>query len=114
MRWDDRMWEELRERTLGHAERHRLAMATLGREFPGEAFGRRIVPELTRRWRGTAKVHLWLHLILGLFWLRVSFDIPPISGTPWCLANTMSMLSLAIAGGCVFFRRYLHPLERLG
>jgi len=113
VRWDDRMWEELWERTLGQPERHRLAMATLRREFPGDPLGRRVVPELARRWRGTTKVHLWLHAILGLFWLRVSFDIPTVSGTPWYLANTLSLVSLTIAVGCWLFRRYLHPLERL-
>ncbi|MFP4310805.1 MAG: hypothetical protein ACLFS9_02335 [Nitriliruptoraceae bacterium] len=113
MRWDDRMWEELWERTLGQPERHRLAMATLRREFPDDPLGRRVVPELARRWRSTARLHLWLHTVLGLFWLRVSFDIPTVSGTPWRLANALALTSLAIALGCSALRRYLHPLERL-
>lgn len=113
MRYDDRMWEELWERTLGQLERHRIAMATLRREFPPDPLGRRIVPELAHRWRGTAKVHLWVHATLAIFWGRISFDIPPTAGTPWALANTMSLLSITIALGCVAFRRYLFPLARL-
>ena len=113
MRYSDEMWEELWERTLGQLERHRIAMATLRREFPDDPLGRRIVPELARRWRGTAKLHLWLHLIHALFWARISFDIPPTAGIPWQLANSMALISVAVVLFCVGFRRYLYPLERL-
>lgn len=113
MRYDDRMWEELWERTLGQLERHRIAMATLRREFPPDPLGRRIVPELAYRWRGTAKVHLWIHTIHAVFWGRISFDIPATAGTPWVLANTMALISLVIVLSCIAFRRYLFPLARL-
>jgi hypothetical protein len=113
MRYSDEMWEELWERTLGQLERHRIAMATLRREFPADPLGRRIVPELARRWRGTARLHLWLHAVHAVFWIRISFDIPTTAGTPWRLANTMALVSLLIVFGCAGFRRYLLPLERL-
>ena len=113
MRYDDHTWEELWERTLGQLERHRIAMALLRREFPDDPLGRRILPELARRWRMTARVHLWLHAVHAVFWARISFDIPPTAGTPWRLANTMSLSSLAVVLGCIAFRRYLHPIERL-
>jgi hypothetical protein len=49
----------------------------------------------------------------AVFWIRISFDIPTTAGTPWRLANTMAVFSLLVVLGCVAFRRYLHPLERL-
>ena len=113
MRYSDEMWEELWERTLGQVERHRIAMATLRREFPDDPLGRRIVPELAYRWRGTARLHLWLHALHALFWGRISFDIPATAVTEWRLANTMTLISVVVVLGCISFRRYLEPLERL-
>ena len=113
MRFDDRDWEELWERTLGHIERHRLAMALLRREVPEDVLGRRVVPELARRWRLTAMLHIIGHTLHGTFWLLISLALSPLDGTSWQLANGMTLMSLSVIAFCIAFRRYLRPVASI-
>ncbi len=113
MRFDDREWEELWERTLGQIERHRLAMSLLRREVPDDILGRRVVPELARRWRLSAMLHIIGHTLHATFWFLISLSLSPLSGTSWQLANGMTLMSLAVIAFCIGFRRYLHPVAAL-
>ena len=110
MRFTDREWEELWERTLGQIERHRLAMSLLRREGPDDVLGRRVVPELARRWRLTALFHIVGHALHAMFWWLISLGFSPLDGTSWQLANGMTLMSLAVIAFCIGFRRYLRPI----
>ncbi len=110
MRFNDREWEELWERTLGQIDRHRLAMSLLRREVPDDVLGRRVVPELARRWRWTALLHIVGHTLHAMFWWMISLDLSPLSSPSWQLANAMTLMSLSVIVFCVAFRRYLRPV----
>jgi hypothetical protein len=113
MRYDDETWEELWERTLGHVDRHRFAVSVMRREVPDDPLGRRVVPELARRWRRTARNHLIGHVLWVLFWGSIAQAASPVQGEAWTVANGMAIFSTLVIAMLMGLRRYLEPVSRL-
>ena len=111
--WDDEMWEELWERTLSQVERHRLAVAVLRREVPGDALARRVVPELARQWRRRC---VTLAIVWGLFagfWVMTGVSEIRVRGEsltalPWWMAT----IGAAVVVSSLLFRHHVAPVAR--
>lgn len=112
MRFDDRTWDELWERTLDRIERHRIARATLRREVPEDRLGRRLVPELARRWRRKARNQALFHLVWVLFWGSIMLAADGSATPAWTVSRMMAIFSALVIAGCLEFRRYLFPVTR--
>jgi hypothetical protein len=112
VRYDDRTWFELWDRTLDQIERRRIATAALKREIPEDRLGRRLVPELARRWRRSARNQALFHLWWVLFWGSIMVAADGGGSPAGTLARNMALFSGAIILLCVEFRRYLFPITR--
>lgn len=111
--WDDRMWQDLWDRTLGQVERHRMVMMLWRREEPDDALARRVLPELARRWRGQALVYAVVWGLFAAFWLMVGvtdLGIPRETRTlvPWVCAAAGSV----VVAACLWARWWFGPTAR--
>lgn len=113
MIWDDELWEEVWDRTLDGVERHHVAISTWRRELPSDPLHRRLVPELARRWRRTARNHFAGHLLWVLFWGAIALSAEP-GGPADRVGTGMALFSLLVLATCVAVRRYLWPVTRFG
>lgn len=109
--WDDRMWEDVWERTIGPADRHRLAMALLRREQPDDRLAHRLQPELARRWRRSCVNYALGWGVFATFWLviGVAAETSPQGGavvTPWWMA----MLGLSIVSVTLVLRWWIRDM----
>lgn len=111
--WDDEMWEELWERTLGQVDRHRFALAVARREVPDDALARRVVPELARRWRTQCLVYTAVWGTFAWFWLMVGLaeiDVrgEAVTALPWLCAAIGAVITL----GSLAFRHRIRLVAR--
>lgn len=72
--FDDEAWRRLWEREFDHLDRYRYGRAVWRGELPEDVLGRRVVPELARRWRGRALVYATAWTVFSLFWLAIGVD----------------------------------------
>jgi hypothetical protein len=112
MEWTDDLWEQVWERMLDHVERHQVARAVRRREPPDDPLHRRLVPELARRWRRTARNQALFHLIWIAFWGAIARGADPAAGEVVGLAIGMAGFSLLTVLACPGMRRYLAPVAR--
>lgn len=110
----DRDWDEVWERTLDRVERHRITRSTWRRELPADALERRLVPELARRLRRSARRQAIFHLVWIVFWGAIAVAADPADGPAESLAVGMGSFSLLVLAGCLAVRRYLEPVTRYG
>lgn len=99
--WTDEMWDEMWERTLSQVQRHRLAVAVLRLEIPPDVLGRRIVPELARRWRRSCVAYAVGYGLFATFWLVIGVAVVLEGGavvTPWWMGGA-GVIGVAIALG---------------
>lgn len=114
MALDDEMWEELWERTLDAVERHRIALTTLRREFPLDPLEKRLVPELARRWRRSARNHAIGHLIWLAFFLSISLSADASQPSAEMFGNAMACFSAVVVSTMTAAHRWLAPVTRYG
>jgi hypothetical protein len=112
VQWSDDLWDEVWDRTLSSVERNRIARAALARELPHDALERRLVPELARRWRRSARNHAIAHLALLTFWaLLWGTDPTPVRDSDLStFVFAVGGFNAAVIAVAVVFRRYLVPV----
>lgn len=102
----DRGWEQLWERTLDQVDRHRYGLHVWRGELPDDPLGRRVVPELARRWRRRAAVYAAGWLAFALFWLGVATAAVDASGAPTTLVPwSCTATGMVVVGACLAARR---------
>lgn len=107
---NDEMWEELWERTLDRVDRYRISRTTWRREFPLDPLEKRLVPELARRWRRSARNHAIGHMLWLAFWGSIAVAADPAEGPAEQLGAAMATFSLLVIVSMVMIRRYLAPV----
>ena len=112
--YDDEVWDQLWEREFDHLDRYRYGRAVWRAELPEDVLGRRVVPELARRWRRRAVVYAVAWAVFTVFWVAIGVDTVVRYGAegsrlPWQLAT----LGSTVIGGCLaaraWFRRTAEP-----
>lgn len=104
--FDDLAWRRLWERQFDHIDRYRHGRAVWRAELPEDALGRRVVPELARRWRGRALVYAAAWTAFTLFWVAIGIDGavrlgPDASRLPWQLGA----VGASVVASCLAARR---------
>lgn len=107
--YDDEAWHELWERQFDHVDRYRYGRAVWRGELPEDALGRRVVPELARRWRRRALVYAAAWSAFTLFWVAVGIDVIQRYG-----AEGSSFPWQAAAGGALVILSLLAARARFG
>jgi hypothetical protein len=102
---DDREWDRLWERQFDQVDRHRYGLAVWRGEQPDDALGRRVVPELARRWRRRALVYAAAWALFTAFWVLVGINVVHHHGAegtfvPWGCAG----VGAAVVMGCLVAR----------
>lgn len=105
--YDDLAWNRLWERQFDHLDRYRYGRAVWRGELPEDVLGRRVVPELARRWRRRAAVYALAWTAFTLFWVAIGIDTVYRYGAegsrlPWQLA----VLGSVVITGCLAARRW--------
>ena len=114
--WDDRMWEEVWERTVGQVERHRLSMMLLRREQPDpdDRLGVRLLPELARRWRRACAAYALGWGLFATFWAAIGAAAErsaesAVVVTPWWMA----LIGTAIVVVALSLRHWIRDMTEL-
>ncbi len=116
--WDDRLWDEVWERQLGHVQRHTIAMEVFWRRrLPGDdLFSARVGAELARRWRRSARNFAIGYALWTLFWGALAYHMfvaeRAAEPNPTLIAPVMAGLGLVAIGVCFGVRRRLAALAR--
>ena len=102
---DDRTWDRLWEREFDQVDRHRFGLAVWRGELPQDVLGRRVVPELARRWRRRALVYAAAWALFTAFWFVVGLSSvqhygPDSTLVPWACAAVGAL----VVAGCVVAR----------
>ncbi len=105
--FDDEAWDRLWEREFDHLDRYRYGRSVWLAELPEDVLGRRVVPELARRWRRRAVVYAVAWAAFTLFWLAIGIDTVARYGgegsrLPWQLAT----VGATVIGGCLAARAW--------
>lgn len=104
--FDDLSWLRLWEVQFDHIDRYRHGRAVWRGELPEDALGRRVVPELARRWRRRALVYAAAWAAFTLFWVAVGIDgVVRVGGAgasrlPWQLGAC----GATVVAGCLLAR----------
>jgi hypothetical protein len=110
---DDELWEEIWERTLDAVERHRIARTTMLRGFPLDPLEKRLVPELARRWRRSARNHAIGHLIWFTFFSAIALSADA-SQPAETFGTAMASFSAFVVSTMLAARFWLAPVTRYG
>lgn len=102
---DDEEWDRLWERQFDQVDRHRYGTAVWRGELPDDVLGRRVVPELARRWRRRALVYASAWGLFSAFWVLVGINVVHHHGDdgtllPWACAA----VGVAVVAGCLVAR----------
>ena len=111
---DDELWEEIWERTLDAVERHRISRTTMLREFPLDPLEKRLVPELARRWRRSARNHAIGHLIWFTFFSAIALSADASQPAAETFGTSMASFSAVVLSTLVAARLWLAPETRYG
>lgn len=112
--WDDELWDQVWERTLGPIERHSIAMHVVRRRLPEDLFESRICAELARRWRRTSRNLALLYAIWTLFWgMLAVHDATSDGALESLLTPTNAAVGMLAIGVCLAFRAYVRPVADL-
>jgi hypothetical protein len=111
---DDELWEEVWERTLDPLERHRIVRTTLRRRFPLDPLEKRLVPELARRWRRSARNHAVGHLIWLAFFLSIALSADSTQPSAEAFGTAMASFSGLVVSVMMAARVWLAPVTRYG
>ncbi len=109
---DDELWEEIWERTLYAVERHRIARTTMLRAFPLDPLEKRLVPELARRWRRTARNHAIGHMIWFAFFAAIALSADA-SAPSETFGTAMASFSALVVSTMVAARTWLAPVTAM-
>lgn len=110
MALSDREWDEVWDQTLDRVERYRITRSVWRRELPQDHLERRLVPELARRIRRSARRQALFHLVWVTFWGAIAMAADPAAGPAEAVSLGMASLSAVILLGCLAVRRYLAPV----
>lgn len=110
-RMDDSLWDEVWERSMGHIERHNVALSVFRHEPPEDPFAMRIGFELAHRWRARARNLGVVYGLWTIFWAVMAYAgsdrvRPPGPGVPIGLA-TVGVVAVIL---CLAFHYWMRPI----
>ncbi len=110
-RMDDRLWDDVWERTLGHVERHHIARSVWSRAEPSDTFVAILGFELAHRWRARARNLAVVYGLWCLFWgaiAAVATGDP--GGDVGLLPVVLTLVGVVAIGACCAVRARLRPV----
>lgn len=106
--WDDRLWEQVWDRTLNPMERHRIARHLWHRRVPDDPLERTVVAELRHRWRRRARNLAILYGLWTLFWgLLALSDVRTDLAFRSLLTPGCTLVGVLAVGACFAVRHRL-------
>jgi hypothetical protein len=111
--WDDRLWEQVWDRTLGPAERFAIGRDVWRRRVPDDRFHARVAVELARRWRTRAVVLASVYALWVAFWGTLLWsDLRADGALKGGLHVGAVVVGIVAIGACVASRRWLRDQAR--